>query len=117
MKVISNTVDFDAYIWDDPGDYPNGIAGSALPSHPVCEFSGDIVVEAENDEELKDFETIDDWFNDWVSGSKDSPISTPSGWYISWKFEQNGNQIKATPDEASVRDDYPDYDYDDRGGW
>lgn len=111
MKVISSTVDFDSYIWDDPGDYPNSIAGSPLPSEAVCEFSGELVLEAENDEEIKDFETIDDWFGDWVDGSRESPISTPSGWYISWKFEQNGNRIVATPDEATPRDD--DY-YDDR---
>lgn len=110
MKIISNNVAFDDYIWDDPGDYPNGIAGSALPSYPVCDFSGDIVLEAENDEELKDFETIDDWFNDWAYDGSDSPLNVPSGWYIRWKFVQVGNQITATPYEAEPRDDYPDYD-------
>lgn len=110
MKVISNTVDFDSYVWDDPGDYPNAVAGGPLPSEAVCEFCGEMVLEAENEDDLKDFETIEDWFNDWVDGSRESPVSTPSGWYISWSFKQDGNRITATPCEATARDD--DY-YDD----
>lgn len=104
MKILSDTVDFDCYIWEDPGDYPNGIAARALPSYPVCDFSGELVIELEDGDDTSE---IDDWFGDWV----DSKLrhSTPYGWRIDWKIEVADGKITATPNDATAVD-YGDYD-------
>lgn len=38
-RVLVDTLSFDIETWDDPGDYPNGVASGPLPSYdyPVCE--------------------------------------------------------------------------------
>jgi len=44
MKTISNSIEFDTYTWDDPGEYPNAVAGYALPSYQVCDSAGEPVI-------------------------------------------------------------------------
>lgn len=107
MKVLSNTIDFDCYTWEDPGDYPNAVAARALPSYPVCECSGQMVIKAETDEDLESLATIDDWFGDWVSACSESPLcgSLPFGWSIKWKITVEGDTVFAEPIGAEVDDD------------
>ena len=46
MKVIQNTLEPVIERWDDPGDYPNGLAGGPLPSKDfVSGIEGSITVQ------------------------------------------------------------------------
>ena len=59
MKVIKNTLEPVIGRWDDPGDYPNGLAGGPLPSKDfVSEIKGSITVQLSK-EELE--EAIEFW--------------------------------------------------------
>jgi hypothetical protein len=107
MKIISNTVDFDVYEWEDPGDYPNAVASGPLPSYAVCECSGEVTMQLESDAEMEGVATIEDWFDDWIEASRE--IEVPYGWRIKWKFEMEGNTLTVTPessefDETSLND-------------
>ena len=51
MKVIKNTLDTVIERWDDPGDYPNGLAGGPLPSKNfVSGIEGSITVQLDEEE-------------------------------------------------------------------
>lgn len=100
MKTIRNSIEFDAYTWDDPGEYPNAVAGYALPSYQVCDSAGELVIEAEDDEELQSFNDIEDWFDDWTSGCSDCPVTRPKYFDITWNFQQNGRQMTITVEKA-----------------
>ena len=66
MKIIKNNLYCHAEQWDDPGDYPNAVAGSSLRSELYCEFGGEFIFEAENDSEIESFEDLDSWIYDYV---------------------------------------------------
>lgn len=116
MKCISNDLDLNVEVWDDPGDYPNAVAGSALPSYVYLENSGSLVLEAENQEELDSFQDIEDWFSDWICcGAEASRIGAyvyvPSDFYIDWVFNVEGNRLTVTVgDKSEARE--REYDYD-----
>ena len=113
MKCISNTLVISADIWEDPGDYPNSLAGGPLPSHSYIESSGELVLEAENNEELESFDALNDWFSDWIHcGAEASKIGAyvdiPSYWHIDWEFKVDGNIVTVTvgdDSEANEPDD------------
>ena len=51
MKIIKNTLESVIDRWDDPGDYPNGLAGGPLPSRDyVAEIKGSITVQLDEEE-------------------------------------------------------------------
>ena len=51
MKVIQNTLEPVIERWDDPGDYPNGLAGGPLPSEDyVSEIAGHLIVQLTKEE-------------------------------------------------------------------
>jgi len=53
MKIIKNTLEPVIDRWDDPGDYPNGLAGGPLPSKDyVVEIAGQLIVQL-NKEEMR----------------------------------------------------------------
>ena len=113
MKIIYNSIDFDAYTWTDPGESP-----TFVPSYEVCESSGELILEAENDEELKQFEDIEDWFDDWTSGCSDCPVTRPRYVTVRWNFQQSGNRMTVTVEstepwskEEINYDNYDDYNF------
>ena len=49
MQIISNTLEPVLATWEDPGDYPNSLAQSPLPSYQyVDSVEGEIVLELES---------------------------------------------------------------------
>jgi hypothetical protein len=95
---MSNTIDFDVYEWDDPGDYPNAVASGPLPSYLVCECSGDITMRLESDDEMEGVHNIEDWFGDWIEASGE--IEVPFGWRVKWKFQMEGKTLTVVPESA-----------------
>ena len=53
MKVISSTLDLTWESWDDPGDYPNNVAGRPLPSYSYPVVEGEIVFVFPTDEQAR----------------------------------------------------------------
>ena len=69
MKIIKDTLEPEFDSWDDPGDYPNALAGGPLPSYNYLSgVNGDLVVELNGDELNEFHECIDcESLNFWVS--------------------------------------------------
>jgi hypothetical protein len=119
MKIITNDLYCQSERWDDPGDYPNNCAGSALPSEMLCDFGGEFVFEAITPEELKELEDVEDWIDEWIVNECD----VDSDCSISYKCEVDGNRCTVTITRAEYNEpepdypdrpedyDYPDYDY------
>jgi hypothetical protein len=108
MKIISNDLYCGIERWDDPGDYPNGLASGPLPSHHYCEYGGEFVFEAENDEELKELDNVDDWIGDWVNDKCDITSYTNPSYHC----EVEGNRCVVTITSADPEE--PEYDGPDR---
>jgi len=53
MKLISDTTEVLIERWEDPGDYPNAVASSPLPSYDyVAGIEGEIVVQLDTKDEF-----------------------------------------------------------------
>jgi len=53
MKIIKDTLDVEIGTWDDPGDYPNAVAASPLPSYNyIVDVTGEVVIELEHSDKL-----------------------------------------------------------------
>lgn len=104
MKIINNDLYCNIERWDDPGDYPNSCAGYPLPSYHYCEYGGELVFDSENDDELKNFESVDEWIGDYVYKVCDIGCCSPS-----YKCKVNGNRCTVTITDAEINE--PDYDY------
>jgi hypothetical protein len=75
MQVISNTLKPIIETWDDPGDYPNGLAQGPLPSRKsLAGCEGAIVVELE----LSD---IDQLINEQIE-TETNPTLTNIRWHV-----------------------------------
>lgn len=114
MKCIENSLVIEADVWDDPGDYPNNVAGSALPSYPYLESSGQLVLVAEAKWELESFDALEDWFPDWINCGAEAKkigayVNIPSDWNIDWEFKVEGNTLTVTVGD-DCKPDEPDYD-------
>jgi hypothetical protein len=111
MKIISNDLYCQIERWDDPGDYPNGLASGPLPSQHYGEFGGDLILEAENDEDMKELDAIEDWIDEYVSNL--DCISRYCTVSLNCKVE--GNRAHVTIHDCEVEEYEPDEpDYDDR---
>lgn len=116
MKCVSNDLYLEVETWDDPGDYPNGIAGGPLPSYSYLSCGGSLVLEAENQEEIESFAEVDDWFDDWINCGREASkigayVDVPSDASVDWIFNVEGNRLTVTiGDKSEMRE--PDYDYD-----
>lgn len=108
MKIVSNDLYCKIEWWDDPGDYPNGLAAGPLPSEAYCDYGGSFVFEAENEEELKELETVEDWIDDYVNDQSDIDSYTNP----SYDCEVEGNRCVVTITGADPEE--PEYDGPDR---
>lgn len=107
MKIIINDLYCQIERWDDPGDYPNGLAAGPLPSYNYCDYGGILEFEAETPEELGDLEIVEDWIHDYVNEVADiSSYCRPS---YDCKVEGNKCIVKIKDAEAEEPEpDYPD---------
>lgn len=90
MKVLSNNLELYWETWSDPGDYPNAIAQSPLPDYQFPVVEGEIVVEAEKDEEIEEFDDISQWI--WEYVKLDLKRAT-------WNGKIEGNRCTITVDD------------------
>lgn len=115
MKTTKNTLEISVDTWSDPGDYPNALAASPLPSYDYVDgIDGELVVELEAD----DFECPEDTWDDddqredWLKshwhtdGLNDHAIEElPSGvTHASWEITRVGTTVTmmVTECEAEV---------------
>lgn len=108
MKITTNNLYCKIERWDDPGDYPNAVAGGPLPSEHYCDYGGEFIFETENEEELKELEDVEDWIGDWVNDQCDIDSYTNP----SFKCEVEGNRCVVTITDAEPEE--PEYDGPDR---
>jgi|GEM_PF-1740229 len=89
MKVLENTLAVEVDRWDDPGDYPNSIASSPLPSYDyVTGLEGYVKVKLDVDElDLKDSELIDVL-------KETGDLDIPSGIEVTeWSLTRHGEEV------------------------
>jgi hypothetical protein len=99
VNTIENTIEVEK--WDDPGDYPNAVAASPLPSH--LEAYGTIVVELDETEtESGSWENL---FSDYLN--EEYPHD---GYTINWEWKREGRMVTAWVESAEEWDksDYCD---------
>jgi hypothetical protein len=89
MKILKDTTEPIYETWDDPGDYPNGLAAGPLPSSKhFAGVEGELQLALDEDEfelfvESVCAEGLDDWFNNEV------PYDNPSGVFsIQWQLDE-----------------------------
>jgi len=89
MKVIKNTLDLVMERWDDPGDYPNGLAGGPLPSEDfVSGIDGSITVQLD---EAEMREAVEFYMEDRTN---DIDYEVPGIRVQSWAIERiMGNRV------------------------
>ena len=108
MKIVSNDLYCKIEWWDDPGDYPNGLAAGPLPSEAYCDYGGSFIFEAENENEIKELEEVDDWIGDWCGSECDIDSYTNP----SYCCKVEGNRCVVTIVDADPEE--PEYDGPDR---
>ena len=99
MKVIKNTLEPVIERWDDPGDYPNGLAGGPLPSKDfVYEIEGSITVQLD-EEEMR--EAVEFYVEDRTD---DIDHNLPDIRVRNWVIEKiTGNQVTFYVEEFEER--------------
>lgn len=102
MKIISNDLYCNVDLWTDPGDYPNSVAGSPLPSCYECDFGGEIILEAESKDE---FENIDDWLDDLIKNECEIKAS------LQYNYNIEGNRCVVTITDAEYTPEKPEPDF------
>lgn len=117
MKITSNTLEPLIEEWSDPGDYPNAVAQSALPSYDyLAGMEGELVLELTDDELIEMLHTLEDesldfWMQEVVEYRLPSGILSAS-WQID-KMEGNVVTLSVTDVEGDPdwRDEPPEPDY------
>lgn len=101
MKIIENSIVIEHEEFSDPGDYPCNAGSSPLPSYWYFSHSGQLVLEAETEQEMEDFEYGSDWLDNYV----DFPDIS-----IRWTYHITERRLVATiKDCESTTEDYGDY--------
>ncbi len=103
MKVISNTLEVSWERWDDPGDYPNGIASGPLPSYDYPIVEGELVFEADDPADFAEIDCPEDH----------AEVDLPNVKVTSWGSRINGNRITYWVEECEGIPQEADYDRDD----
>jgi hypothetical protein len=106
MKILNNDLYCQTEVWDDPGDYPNAVAGYPLPSETYCDFGGVFEFEAENEDEIKELEDPNDMVYDWVY----EECEIERGCSLDLDIQVEGNRCVVTIVSAEYEPDEPDYD-------
>ena len=98
MLTLKNTLKLDEPNWDfsHPDDY----------CEVNLEVSGELIVVAENKEELDELDEVYDWVSDWI----EDKVDVPFGWSVRWNASIDGDIMTITVDETKPD---PFYDYDD----
>lgn len=89
MKKIADTLRISWEKVDDPGDYPNSLAQTSLPSQLCPVIDGEITVEAETEKDLENLPFVSEWINDF---------SDVPDYLITWKTRIQGNTCTASVD-------------------
>ena len=91
MKVTKNHFELHLDQWEDPGSYPNGVAGGPLPSYSFVEdIEGEMVVELEGNNDYFAALATDE---DWQRFAKEK-ASIPSTITITkWNITREGNKV------------------------
>lgn len=109
MIVKNNTLELIWETWDDPGDYPNSVASSPLPSYKYPVLEGQIVFQAENQEEIDSFDCISDWILDYIDLNVKS---------VTWKSKVTDNICLVWAEECDADCPEPECpSYDDWNDW
>ena len=106
MKITSNDLYCEIESYDDPGDYPNNLASGPLPSEQKCIFGGEMIIEAENDEDVLNFKNVNRWIKSFVAKhficeSNISPV---------FNYEVTGNTCTVTILDADVEEIFDERD-------
>jgi len=107
MRIMASDLYCAIEQWDDPGDYPNNIAGGPLPSEKYCVFGGQFVFETiteEDEAELGD--NYEDMIYDWVHEECD----IDSECSIDLNIQKDGNRYTVTVKSAEYEPYEPDYE-------
>ena len=92
---IKNTLELSLDTWSDPGDYPNSLASSPLPSYNyVDSIDGELVFEL-TDEEIQDYEDSEEDFVDGLELPKWDEVHS-----VHWLHELENNTLTLTVDEV-----------------
>jgi hypothetical protein len=120
VKTILNTLNPYLERWDDPGDYPNSLAGGPLPSYDFVAFvDGEIVVEAAPAEVgLEPDETMEKALPEYIADNPGEVKHDVSGLTVSrWGVGKvEGNRVTLTVEEFECEvpgppeDDYRERD-------
>lgn len=93
MEILEDTLELETDIWEDPGDYPNNVAGYPLPSHEyISDIVGELWVKLTK-EEMKEMQDCikTESFDVWVDEVLDYTLSfeCPIKWGIEREVENN----------------------------
>lgn len=108
MIVKSNNLELIWETWDDPGDYPNSLASSPLPSYKYPVLEGQIVFQAENQEEIHNFDCISDWILDYVNLDVKN---------VTWKSKITEDICVVWAEDCEAELPETEYPYDDWNDW
>lgn len=91
--------------WDDPGDYPNAVAMSPLPSYEyIGGVDGSALIELDNDELSRYREACrDDWAEDFVSElAEDLELLDDDVKVSVWEYELTDNVLEVSVGEIDA---------------
>ena len=129
MKTIKNTLEIDIDEWSDPGDYPNNVAQSPLPSRKFIDsVSGEVWVMLTDDEVKeavdlfnigKEYKKVEDnpdiSFNEWLEGCD---IELPKEIAkCTWEAVIAGNFLMLSVETFEESDYIPEPNYPEREDW
>lgn len=106
MKLVENTLSLEIETWDDPGDYPNAVAFSPLPSTSNAVIIGHVVFEFDKPEDFENFDDLSEWIWNYV----DLNIS-----HVTWNANLENNICTVTVSQFEINqdDEHDYYEFDD----
>lgn len=112
MKFISDTTKILIEKWSDPGNYPNAVASSPLPSYDyVAGIEGEIMVHLDTKDEfnrllhITDEDSIEVWLSE-VCDYKLPDGVLSAKWYWSWKRDDGVWVVRAWVEEVESDPNY-----------
>ena len=102
MKIVHNDLYCKTEQWDDPGDYPNAVAGYPMASYQYCDYDGVFEFVAETAEEVAELDDPYDWINDWIH----EECEIDSGCSLNLDIKVEGNTCTVKIESAEYQPDY-----------